>query len=185
LLLLIEILENEMTVKMNKLAIAIASMMLAGAAMAATDTANLAVSATVENACAISAGTLAFGTLALEVNAGMGTVTGANHDADSGTSIKIACTNGASAAITGDLGANATGSVRKMASGADRLSYELYTDSGRGTVLDATTGAISYTGTGATTTDKAIFGRITGAQLAAAKKGSYSDTVAMTITYTP
>ena len=174
-----------MNTKMNKLALAIAAMAMAGAAMAASDTANLAVSATVENACAISAGTLAFGTLALEVNAGLGTVSAANHDADSGSTISIVCTNGASAAITGDLGANATGSVRKMASGANRLAYELYTDSGRGTVLDTSTGAISYTGTGAATTDKAIFGRITGAQLAAAKKGSYSDVVAMTITYTP
>lgn len=172
-----------MNTKLNKLALVIGAMVMAGSAMAATDTANLAVGATVENACAISGGTLAFGTLALEVNAGLGTVTAANHDADSGTTISIVCTNGASAAITAGLGANAAGSVRKMISGTDLLAYELYTDSGRGTVLDSTTGSISYTGTGATTTNKAIYGRITGAQLAAAKKGTYADTVAMTITY--
>ena len=173
-----------MTVKMNKIAIAIASMLLAGAAMAATDTADLAVSATVENACAIGPGTLAFGTLALEVNAGLGTVTAANHDADSGATISIACTNGASAAITAGPGVNAAGAVRKMISGSDLLTYELYTDAGRGTVLNDTN-SIAYTGTGATTNTTSIFGRITGAQLAAAKKGSYADTVAMVITYTP
>lgn len=174
-----------MNTKFSKLALAIGALVMAGGAMAATDTANLGVGATVENACAIGAGTLGFGTLALEVNAGLGTVTAANHNADSGATISIVCTNGASAAITAGLGANAAGSVRKMISGSDLLAYELYTDSGRGTVLDATTGSIAYTGTGAATTDKAVYGRITGAQLAAAKKGSYADTVAMTITYTP
>ncbi len=174
-----------MNKKIARFAVAIGTLVLAGGAMAATDTANLTVGATVENACAISAGSLSFGTLALEVNAGLGTVTAANHDADSGASISVVCTNGASAAITGGLGANAAGSVRKMISGSDLLSYELYTDSGRGTVLDTTTGSIAYTGTGAATTNKAVYGRITGAQLAAAKKGTYSDTVALTITYTP
>ena len=65
------------------------------------------------------------------------------------------------------------------------LAYELYTSAARTTVLDAEMGSIPYLGTGATTTTEAIYGRITGAQLAAAKKGSYADTVAMTITYTP
>ena len=185
LLLYLLNLVNDMNMKMNKLAVAIAAMAMMGAALAAADTASLAVSATVENACAISAGTLAFGTLTLGVNPGMGTVTPANKDADSGATISIVCTNGATAAITAGLGVQPSGTVRRMISGSDYLAYELYTDAGRGTVLDSTTGAIAYTGTGATTTDKAVYGRITGAQLAAAKKGSYADTVAMTITYTP
>jgi spore coat protein U-like protein len=174
-----------MNTTMKKLAVAMAAMSLAGAAFADTDTASLTVSATVQNACAISAGTLDFGTLTLGVNAGLGTVTAANHDADSGATISIVCTNGASAAITADLGLQPTGSVRKMISGSDLLAYELYTTAGRTTVLDATTGSIPYTGTGAATTDKAVYGRIAGAQLGAAKAGSYSDTVAMLITYTP
>ena len=87
-------------------------------------------------------------------------------------------------AITAGLGANAVGSVLDMDSGVDRLAYELYTNAGRATVLNAAN-SISYTGTGAATTTQAIYGRITGAQLAAAKKGSYPDTVGMTITYTP
>jgi spore coat protein U-like protein len=171
---------------MKKLALAIAAMVMAGSAMAATDAASLTVGATVENACAISSGTLAFGALALGVNAGLGTVAAAtDHDADSGTTISIACTLGASAAITADPGLNAAGGVRNMISGSDLLAYELYTSAGRTTVLDESTGSIAYTGTGAATTTTAIYGRITGAQLAAAKKGTYADTVAMTITYTP
>ena len=170
---------------MTKKIIAAGAMLLGGGVWAATDTANLAVSATVVNVCAIGPGTLAFGSLGLGVSAGSGVLNPANRDADSGSSISIVCTNGASATITAGSGSNAgVGSVRNMISGADYLAYELYTDAGRLTVLNATN-SISYTGTGAATTSQAIYGRITGAQLAAAKKGSYTDTVAMTITYTP
>lgn len=171
--------------KINKLALAICVMGLTGGAWAATDTANLAVSARVENACAIGPGTLDFGTLALDVNAGLGTVTGANHDASTGSSISIACTKDAAASITAGLGSNASSSIRRMDSAGDKLAYELYTSTLRDTVLDTTTGSIAYTGTGEATTATTIYGRITGAQLAAAKKGNYTDTVAMTITYTP
>lgn len=175
-----------MNTKMSKLVVALGAVAVTGTSMAATDTANLAVSATVVNACAIGAGTLAFGSLSLAVTAGAGTAgTTADVDADSGTSISIICTNGASAAITGDLGLNAVGSVRKMISGSDLLTYELYTSNGRTTVLDTTTGSIAYTGTGSATTATAVYGRILGTNLAAAKKGTYADTVAMTITYTP
>ena len=175
-----------MNTKMSKLAVALGAMAVTGTSMAATDTANLAVGATVVNACAIGAGTLAFGgSLSLAVTAGAGTAgTTADVDADSGTSISIICTNGASAAITGDLGLNAVGSVRKMISGSDLLTYELYTNAGRGTVFNATN-SIPYTGTGSATTATAVYGRILGTNLAAAKKGTYADTVAMTITYTP
>ncbi|MDM0117584.1 spore coat U domain-containing protein [Variovorax sp. J22R133] len=177
-----------MNTNLKKLALVIGAagaMAMADGAWADTDSANLTVGATVENACAIGAGTLDFGTLTLHVNAGLGTVTQGNHDADSGTSISIACTNGASATIGAGLGAQPAGSVRQMISGSDLLAYELYTSSAYTTVLDGASGVIAYTGTGAATTNKAIYGRITGAQLAAAKKGTYADTVAMTITYTP
>lgn len=176
-----------MSTKISKLAPAIGAMVMAGASMAATDTADLAVGATVADVCAIGPGTLAFGSaLSLAVNAGAGTAgTTANVDADSGATISIICTNGASAAITGGLGANAAGSVRNMVSGTALLPYELYTTTARTTVLDTTTGSISYTGTGAATTGIAVYGRILGSDLAAAKKGIYADTVAMTITYTP
>lgn len=173
-----------MNTKMTKLTLALGAIVMAASASAATDTANLAMSATVNTICAIGPGAISFGTLTLDVNAGAGTVTLANHDADSGATISIACTNGSSATITAGLGLNAVGTTRNMISGSDLLAYELYTNTGRGTVLNGTN-SIAYTGTGAATTTDTIFARITGAQLAAAKKGSYADTVAMTITYTP
>lgn len=174
-----------MNTKMSQLALAISAIAISGASMAATDTANLTVGASVVNACAIGPGTLAFGSLSLAVNANGTAGSTVDVDADSGTSISIICTSGASAAITAGLGANAAVSVRNMISGADLLPYELYTDAGRLTVLDTTTGSIPYTGTGAATTTTAVFGRILGTDIAAAKKGTYADTVAMTITYTP
>ena len=169
---------------MKKLALTICAMGMAGGAWAATDTSNLAVSATVENVCAIGSGTLGFATLKLGVTPGAGTLAGVNHDFDTGSSISVVCTNGATAAITAGLGSNAVSSARKMISGVDLLGYELYTATGRTTVLDATTGSIAYSGTGAASA-VTVYGRVTAAQLALAKKGTYSDTVAMTVTYTP
>lgn len=173
-----------MNVHVTKIAVAATAMFLSASTWAATDTANLAVSATVVNVCAIGPGTLAFGSIGLGVNSGAGTLNPVNHDADSGSTISVVCTNGTTAAITAGFGANALLTVRRMISGgADFLTYELYTDAGRLTTLNAIN-AVSYTGTGLVTS-QTVYGRITGAQLAAAKKGSYTDTVAMTITYTP
>lgn len=176
-----------MNTKLSKLALAISAMAMVGTSIAATDTANLTVGASVVNACAIGPGTLNFGALGLVVVPGAGTVgVNGDNDADSGATMSVVCTNGASATIGGGLGLNAAGAVRKMISGADLLTYELYADAGRLTVLDNTVpGSIAYTGTGAATTTDAIYGRVTAAQLAAAVKGTYSDTVALTITYTP
>ncbi len=172
--------------KIHKLVAALGAVLMAGAAVAATDTADLAVSATVQNACAIGAGSLSFGTLALEVVAGAGTVSGTNHNGDSGTSISIACTKDATATITAGNGAYADGTTRRMkkSDGEDYITYELYTSDTRATVLNGVN-SISYDGTGEATTSTVIYGRIGSDQLALVPAGNYSDTVAMTITYTP
>ena len=170
----------------NKIAFTLCIAALSTSALADTDTSTLTVGATVQNNCAIGNGALSFGTRTLSVTKGAGTAgTIADVDADSGTSISIICTNGASAAINADTGANANSGVRRMVSGLNFLAYELYTDAGRATVLDGTTGSIAYTGTGAATTTTAIYGRIAGADLQAAPAGVYADTVALTVTYTP
>jgi spore coat protein U-like protein len=175
-----------MRTKMSKLALALGLIAAAGATMAATDTANLTVNATVQNACAIGPGTLGFGNVSMAVNAGAGTAaTTAAANADSGTSVKIVCTTGSSATVTGGNGSNySSGRRMKMAATADYLGYELYTSSARTTVLDTTTGSIAYTGTGADDS-VTIYGQITAANLAAAKAGAYSDTVALIVTYAP
>jgi spore coat protein U-like protein len=169
---------------MEKLALAVCAMSMGGMVMAANDSANLGVAATVENTCAIGPGTLGFGTLRLGVTTGAGTVAPSNVDKDSGTSVAVVCTNGASATIGGGLGANADSSTRRMISGTDHLPYQLYTSADRTTALDTSDGVIAYQGTGSSSF-VTIYGRVAGTDLAAAPKGSYSDTVALTINYTP
>jgi spore coat protein U-like protein len=177
-----------MRTKMSKLALALGLIAAAGATMAAalTDTANLTVNATVQNACAIGPGTLGFGNISMAVTAGAGTAAAtAAVDADSGTSVAIVCTTGSSATVTGDNGSNySSGRRMRILATADYLGYELYTSAGRTTVLDTSAGSIAYTGTGADGY-VTIYGRITAANLAAAKAGTYTDVVALTVTYTP
>lgn len=175
-----------MNTKMTKLAMAIGAMAMAGAAMAATDSSTLAVSATVLNNCAISNGTIAFSAMQLAANKGVGTIgTTAAATANSGSTISVICTNGASAAITGGLGTNGSGAVRKMigGSGTDLLTYELYSDSLQTTVFNMAN-PITYAGTGLATS-VVIYGGIAGADIALAKAGAYADSVPLTITYTP
>lgn len=170
-----------MNVKLNKLVLAIGAMIVASGAMAATDSANLTVGASVSNACSIGAGALNFGDLTLLVNGGLGT-TGTAAGTASQT-VPVVCTNGASAAVTAGLGLNAAVAVRKMISGSDLLTYELYTTADRDTILNSSN-SISYTGTGSAQT-VTIYGKVTAADMISAKKGTYADTVALTITYTP
>lgn len=178
--------------KIIKIMLATSMVTMVGSAIAATDTANLVVGAVVLTNCAIGAGVINFGA-ALEVatTKGAGTLgSTANVDADSGTTISVICTNGSSATITADGGANALSAIggaaraMKIVGTTDYLSYDLYTASGRTTKL-STANSIAYTGTGLATATATIFGRISGANLAVAKAGIYTDTVAMTITYSP
>ena len=186
-----------MKLKLNQLTIALASMTMSGFCFADADTSNLTVSASVANVCAIGSGTLNFGSLSLGVTANSGAgaatftnvrksanLTGSTSAADTSTTVPVICTNDASASVTGALGSNAVGSVRKMVSGSNLLTYELYADAARTTVLDASTGSIAYTGTGTAET-VTIYGRVAASDIALAKKGNYADTVALTITYTP
>lgn len=175
---------NRSIVRASALLLAILGASAAHAA-GATDSADLTVNATVLNACAISTGTLNFGSnLKLAVNAGLGTLgTTSDVTADTGSTVKVVCTSGASATVTAGDGANPADGVRQMASGTDRLAYDLYTTSGRTELLTGAT-SIPYTGSGAEES-VTVYGKIAGATLAAAKAGTYSDTVSLTINYTP
>lgn len=82
------------------------------------------------------------------------------------------------------MGLNPDGTtIRRMASGAERLAYELYTDSNRATVLRPETTTFTITGAGTSET-KTIYGRIPGgSNLNAVANGAYTDTVVLTIAY--
>lgn len=170
-----------MLTKFIQMALAIMGVMLAGASMAATGTANIAVNGTVSNACSIGVATMNTHDMSLNFKSGAAAVTTDEHFTSN--AIPIICTNGASAIITGGPGATFANGFRQMLSGTNKLSYALFSDSALTIAFNDTTG-IPYIGTGATTT-ATIYGLITAKQLATAVKGTYSDTVAMTITYTP
>lgn len=143
---------------------------------AATATANLAVSATVINACA-------FGTIT--------SVAFGNYDPTSATannntgSIVVTCTLGDVYNIALNPGAfsGATVTTRRMTGpSAGGLAYTLYRDSGRTLNWGQTIGTdtLQQTGTGLAQT-ATVYGQIPASQAVTA--GSYSDTVGITVTF--
>jgi len=163
-------------------ALVVGGLSLSTESRAGTDSANLGVSASVSANCTIVANAVAFGAYdPVEANL--------SADKDQSGSVDVRCTNGSAAAISLGQGANAdTGSTntdparRMIANGADYLSYDLYSDSGRNTEWGNDTDSdLEITGTG-DLDNYEIFGTIPAGQTAA-KVGSYSDTVVATVTF--
>jgi spore coat protein U-like protein len=146
-------------------------------ATAATATANLGVSATVTNNCTISTTALAFG-------AYDPVVANASTNLDGTGGIVVACTKGASADIGLGLGANMSGTTRRMVSGGTNyLTYELYKDSGYATVWGNAGTAQLNTGAAPSKTARTftVYGRVASNQDVPA--GNYSDTVVATVNF--
>jgi spore coat protein U-like protein len=151
------------------------------AILAATQTANLPVTATVSANCAISTAAVAFG-------AYDPAVVNASAALDGQGSVLVTCTSGASTTVTLGQGSNAdTGStaavpLRRMKDGGTNfLGYFLYSDTGRTTVWGDTGGTgLPHTGTGSQAT-LTVYGRVTGGQNV--PTGNYSDTVVATVTF--
>lgn len=140
---------------------------------AGTTTGNLAVSATVSEACTIDSGTaMAFGTVT-------GISLTANHDMSG--SLYVTCSNGTPYTISLDLGSNADTTTRRMVNGTTNfLTYELYSDAAGGVVWNSTSPP-GGTADG-TSTLHTIYGRIPAGQQTA-MVGAYTDTVGITVTY--
>jgi spore coat protein U-like protein len=89
-------------------------------AIAGTATANVAVSASINNVCTITTGAVAFG-------AYDPIVTNAASPLNASGTVAITCTKGATTTVSLGLGSNPAGSVRKMKdAGSDLMTYELY-----------------------------------------------------------
>jgi spore coat protein U-like protein len=146
---------------------------------AGSDSDNLTVTASVENSCVITGGTLAFGVY--------DTITGAAVDAS--TAIRVECTAGATATITlgeganADVGSTADDPERRLSDGGSSfLAYELFIDSNRGSEWGDTLGTgKEYTAVDANPAAQTVYGRITSGQDVAA--GAYADTVVATVTF--
>jgi spore coat protein U-like protein len=146
-------------------------------ASAATATANLGVSATVTNNCAISTAALAFGSYDP-------VVAHASTDLDGTGTVIVACTKGATATIGLGLGSNASGSVRRMKdSGSNYITYELYRDASRSTVWGTSGGALLSPGAAPSKAARnfTVYGRVASNQDVPA--GSYNDTVVATVNF--
>lgn len=167
----------------KRTALTVALLAAAPLASAATDTSDMQVSITIENACTITAQPLSFGT-SNDVDTAI----------DGATTITLDCTAiDTSAEITFNegTGAGATYDSRKMTdsvSGAT-IDYGLYIDSARTDFAgDGTSGSALVTdsdgNTGSTgevqTFD--LYGRVFGSQ-GPKPAGTYTDTVVATVTY--
>lgn len=163
-------------------ATALALGVTSGSQAAGSDTANLTVQATVDANCTISTTAVDFGSYD-PVTANATT----DLQAPAGGKVTLLCTNGASATVTLGEGSNAdTGSApedpeRRMASGANFLSYTLYSDAGLTTEWgDTAPTGVAHTGTGASA-DLPVYGVIPQGQNVPV--GTYTDTVLATVSF--
>ncbi len=144
-------------------------------ASAQTAQTTMDVSATVVNACLVTATDLAFGTYDP-------TATSAT---DTTSTINVTCTPGTSFTVGLNAGTTAgtTVTTRQMASGANRLNYALYSDAPRSVNWGNTPGTDTPAATVASTTPTAltVYGRVSSQQ--AVPAGSYTDTVTITVSY--
>lgn len=174
------------------MALALGTMALAGGllgsggAWAAAETGTLTVNATVQGACSIGDQTLNFGNIS-SINVGTAGTLGSTLDHDSTALVAVICTNGTEGLVTLSDGVNKGTTYRRMKNGTgDLIEYHLYNDSYT-TEIAANNGATTaYTITGDGTNQSfTVYGRILAAALTNQPLGAYTDSVTMTITYTP
>lgn len=138
-----------------------------------TDQVNLPVSAIVPPSCTIAAGTLAFGGYdPLGANAA--------SPLDAQGTLQIACTRNTIYAVGLGQGSFPAGATRRMASGTERLAYELYRDPAR-TAPWSTTATVGGTAPSTAPIVLTVYGRIPGGQAVLA--GAYADTVQSTVNF--
>ena len=162
-----------------------AAFLIALPAYGATSTGNLGVGASVAANCTITTATVAFGAYDPIVTNAATALTGNG-------AITIACTKASIPTLKLDLGATPAGSVRQMASGAERLPYELYQppSNAAGTACGALSQVWGTAGAAILTTVAApskaartynVCGSIAGGADVAV--GAYADTVIATVTF--
>ena len=100
---------------------------------------------------------------------------------DGAGTINISCD--VSAPFTTALSAGGgTFATRTLASGANLLNYNLYTDAARTTIWgDGTAGTVTLSGSAAPAATQTVFGRIPARQNKPV--GSYADTIVLTLTF--
>ena len=157
--------------------IALTALVVAAPAFAASQTANLSVTASVAANCTITTSPVAFGAYdPVSVNSATNlTANGA---------VNVACTKGTPATIDLGNGGNFSAGSRRMGSGSDFLGYSLFRDAaltqpwGSGIAGGATE---AYNAATKAVTAVTVYGMVPAGQDVTV--GAYSDTVVATINY--
>jgi spore coat protein U-like protein len=153
-------------------AIVISGALVAQPALAATETDNMAVSASVSSVCSVGASALAFGEVATS-GPTPGTAT-----------ITVNCTGGGAYTVGLGNGLHNIAAARFMQSGANTLAYALFKEIGY-TNRWGDAGAELVSGTGnAADQNLTVYGRVTTGQTLVSGNGTpYTDTILVTLTY--
>jgi spore coat protein U-like protein len=143
-----------------------------GTAHAASTTTTFNVTATVVDSCAVSASDLAFGTY-----------DPASATDKTGTStVNVTCSLGTAYTVSLNNGTHASGSTRRLAAGASRLTYQVYKDVGATLIFGAIADTLGVSGIGTgVAIPSVIYGVIPKTQNVGS--GSYSDQITVTIDY--
>jgi spore coat protein U-like protein len=144
-------------------------------AWSATATGSLSVTGSITATCQVNASSLAFGAYNPILNANLD-VTG---------TVSVTCTNATpyNVGLNAGTGTGATITNRKMTSGANTLTYQVFRDAARTQNWGNTVGTDTVVGTGSGAAQPiTAYGRIVLGQTTA-KVGNYTDTVTVTITY--
>jgi spore coat protein U-like protein len=108
-----------------------------------------------------------------------------SQELDATATLSLTCTRNSIATIAIDQGQNPAGGglSRRLASGEQRLDYEIYRDAARTQTWSSGTNAVRYVSAAgiSTSSDMMVYGRIPHGQEVAA--GSYSDVVTATVDF--
>jgi spore coat protein U-like protein len=143
---------------------------------AAVSTGTFSAQASVTGVCSVSASSLAFG--------GYDPVfANATAALDSTAAIQVACTKGIAATIALDLGANASGTTRRMKNGTSFLVYDLFQDASRSRAWTSSGSGLLDAGTATSMAARSftVYGRVPAGQDVPA--GNYADTITVTVNY--
>lgn len=153
-------------------ALLLAVMAAASVQAAGSANASFSVTATVVDACSVSASDLTFGTYD----------PGAVADKTASSTISVRCSLGTPYSISLNNGSNPSGATRRMASGGNHLNYEMYRDAGASLVFGTVANLLGVAGVGTgVTAPTVLYGVIPKSQNVAT--GSYADQVTVTVDY--
>lgn len=153
-------------------AVGVSGALLSQTAWAATETANMEVSATVSTVCSLSTTPLAFGEVAT------------SGPTDATATVSVNCTGGGAYTVGLGNGLHNVAAQRNLQSGVNLLAYDLFKEVGR-TTRWGDSGAELVSGTGsAALRNLTVYGQVTTGQTLVAGNGTpYTDTVLVTLTY--